>query len=169
MIGALGRKRKEEDALQFEIRVHLGYRVGALAELITIVTGDTSLSQASQVKGPIPGLAWRNHMLISESGDPGTSPLAKATVAYERFGISKLRCDLLHYGWNFSNVILDSVCRSLHIVGYSHDPGPCHCWRDQQPACGGNLHSASVDRQERVTGSRQHYPDAHLQYTACKY
>ena len=84
----MGRKRKEEDALQFEIRVHLGYRVGALAELITIVTGDTSLSQASQVKGPIPGLAWRNHMLISESGDPGTSPLAKATVAYERLALA---------------------------------------------------------------------------------
>jgi hypothetical protein len=45
------RKRKEEDMLRLDIRVHLNYRVGALAELMTIVTARQAIIINFSAKG----------------------------------------------------------------------------------------------------------------------
>ncbi len=68
MIRLWNRRWKEEDILRVDIRVHLSYRVGALAELITIVTARHAVITGFSAEGANPKLGLgESHVDLSLS------------------------------------------------------------------------------------------------------
>jgi len=63
MIWLFKRKRRGDDGLYFHMKVHLGYRVVALAELITIVTARNAVITSFSAKGAGHALGLGNRML----------------------------------------------------------------------------------------------------------